>query len=168
MKGYLAVMVLPLLLAGGAANAAGTSIDVKGKLIANPCTIDTDTVKKNITVPATQAHAMADAASGGDWVDFALDVNKCPVYLKTVKVTFTGPADTDDATTYKNTGDAKNVSLQLAANSTNYGNGSTMQVNVDQATHSATFPLSARMYSAKGGATQGSFGAVVNFDFTYQ
>lgn len=168
MKGYLAVMVLPLILAGTGAHAAGTSIDVKGRLVANPCTVDTNTVKKNITVPSTQAHAMTDAASGGDWVDFALDVNKCPVYLKTVTVTFTGPADKDDPTTYKNTGDAKNVSLQLAANQVNYGNGSTLQVNVDQTTHSATFPLSARMYSAKGGATQGTFGAVVNFDFTYQ
>ncbi|MDK9357757.1 fimbrial protein [Lelliottia sp. V106_10] len=168
MKGYLAAVVLPLILAGGAVHAAGTSIDVKGRVVANPCTVDTDSVKKNITVPSTQAHALIDPSSGGDWVNFSLDVNKCPVYLKTVTVTFTGPADKDDATTYQNTGDAKNVSLQLAASDINYGNGSTLQVNVDQSAHSATFPLAARMYSAKGGATQGSFGAVVNFDFTYQ
>lgn len=168
MKGYLAVMVLPLLLAGGAVNAAGTSIDIKGKLVAMSCTIDTDTVTKNITVPSTQAHSLADAASGGDWVDFSLDVNKCPDYLQTVTVKFAGTPDTNDITTYKNTGNAKNVSLQLAADNINYGNGSTLKVNVDETTHKATFPLSARMYSAKGGATQGSFGAVVNFDFTYQ
>ncbi|MRS88944.1 type 1 fimbrial protein [Enterobacteriaceae bacterium RIT714] len=168
MKRYLVGMIIPFLLASGMAHATGTNIDIKGRLIANSCTIDTGTVEKEITLPSVQAHDLSEADTGGDWVNFTLDVTKCPAYLNTVTVKFSGTPDTDDSTTYKNLGNADNVALQLATNDVNYGNGSTMKVNVDQTNHSAKFPLSARIYSPKGGATRGTFNSVISVDFTWQ
>ncbi|MGN7790332.1 fimbrial protein [Enterobacter sp. 22452] len=158
-----------LALASGSSQASeGPSINISGIVVAASCTIDSDTVDKQVTLPKTQAHSMADAGTGSDWVDFNLNLSACPAYLQSVTVKFTGTPDDKDNTTYKNTGDAQNVSLQLAARTTNYGNGSTMKVDVDSATHTAVFPLSARIYSPTGGATLGTFGAVVSLDFTYQ
>jgi minor fimbrial subunit len=168
MTGLRYMVIVPLLLLAGAASAAGTSIDLKGKVVATPCTVDTDTVDKEITLPGVQAHALADATSGGDWKDFSLVLTQCPGYMKSSTAKFSGTPDADDNTTYQNTGDAKNVSLQLSDKTTNYGNGSTMKVDVNETTHEADFPLSARIYSAKGGATKGTFASVVHVDFTYQ
>lgn len=143
-------------------------MDIQGTIVAGACKVDDDTVNKIVQLPKTQAHSMVDAGTSSDWVDFSLTLSQCPAYLTSVTARFSGTPDADDNTTYKNTGDAKNVSLQLAARTTIYGNGSTMKANVNATNHSAEFPLSARMYTAKGGVTQGTFGAVVGVDFTYQ
>lgn len=167
MKHWL-LMACPLLVLAGNATAADSKMEIQGTIVAGACKVDDDTVNKVVQLPKTQAHSLVDAGTGSDWVDFNLTLSQCPAYMTSATAKFSGTPDTDDNTTYKNTGDAKHVSLQLAARTTIYGNGSSMKVSVDSASHSAEFPLSARMYTAKGGVTLGSFAAVVGVDFTYQ
>lgn len=145
-----------------------TNLQVKGTVVATPCIVNSNTVSKQIEMPKTEARSMTEPGSGSEWVDFVLELDECPFYLKTATATFSGTPDEHDATTYKNAGSAENVSLQLAAGMTNYGNGSTMKAMVDTATHKALFPLSARIYTPVGNTGKGSFNVVVGVDFTYQ
>jgi minor fimbrial subunit len=48
------------------------------------------------------------------------------------------------------------------------GTGSDMTVAVDHSTSKASFPLKARAFSTKGGATPGSIEGVVQVALTYQ
>lgn len=166
MKGSRSLLVLPLLMIANLADA--TNISVSGKVILVPCTVDADTVNKEVELPKAQAHNLASAGTGADWADFDLVLSNCPSSITTATALFSGTADVDDATTYKNIGTGQNVSLQMVARNDVYGNGSSMKKNIDNTTHEATFPLSARIYSPKGGAIAGTFNSVVNVTFSYQ
>ncbi|WP_407438867.1 fimbrial protein [Lelliottia sp.] len=169
MTGSRFIFMLPLLSIVAIANA--TDLNISGKVVASPCTVDTASVSKEVELPRLQAHSLADAGTGGEWVDFNLDLNNCPVSTSQATATFSGTPDANDSTAYKNTGTASNVALQLSAKDdadTLYANGSNMKADINSSTHSATFPLSARMYSPTGGVTQGTFISVVNISFTYQ
>ncbi|MBS3045962.1 fimbrial protein [Enterobacter mori] len=169
MTGYRFGFILSLLAMTSMAEAV--DINISGKVTASPCTVDTQSVSKEVELPKLQTHSLEDAGTGGDWVNFSLDLNNCPESTSQASATFTGTADAKDATAYKNTGTATNIALQLAAQnqtSTLYGNGSTMKVDIDASTHKATFPLAARMYTPEGGVSQGTFVSVVNVSFTYQ
>jgi P pilus assembly protein, pilin FimA len=147
---------------------AETQINVAGKVIAAPCVVAGDTVSKQVDLPATQAHALTEAGSGGDWIDFYLELDNCPVYLQGVTVNFSGTPDENDGSTYKNNGTAGNVSLQLASDKVNYGNGSALTVDIDSQSHKAMIQLAARIYSPVGHAVKGTVNSVVSVNFTYQ
>jgi minor fimbrial subunit len=156
----IAVLLLPLM------GNAQTQLRISGKVVPSPCVVLIDDMQ--VTLPDTQAHAMVDAGSGGEWVDFFIELHDCPTSVKSITTMFTGTPDTYDITVYKNTGEAKNVALQLAGRSSNYGNGTTMKADVNSLTHTALFPLSARIYSPIGNAQKGSFNSIVGLTFTYQ
>ncbi|MFO6296571.1 fimbrial protein [Rahnella selenatireducens] len=166
MERYKTV-VFAILFITTTASAADTAINIQGKVIASPCVVNSDTINKLVELPKVEARSFS-AGSGGDWVDFDLDLENCPVYLKSAVARFSGVPDENEATMYKNDGSAKNIALQMSARTTNYGNGSMMKVDVKSSTHSATFPLSARMYSPKGDVGKGTFSSTVGVDFTYQ
>ena len=143
-------------------------IKLTGKVIANPCIVDTSTLNKQVELPKGQVRRLAAAGTGGEWVDFQLQLNKCPVYLTHVTVNFSGTPDNNDINAFKNNGTSKNVALQLKAQDTIYGNGTSMRTAIDAVSHKANFPLSARMYTSTGDTSSGTFNSVVNLTFTYQ
>lgn len=145
-----------------------TSIIMSGKVLPSPCVVNSDSVSKLIEFQKVEARSMSDAGSTGDWVDFDLNLEDCPVYLTSATAVFSGEPDTDDKNTYKNTGTATNISLQLASRTNFYGNGTTLKTTINSTKHTALFPLSARMYSAKGNVGKGTFASVVFVNFTYQ
>jgi len=49
-----------------------------------------------------------------------------------------------------------------------YAPGNILEENVNISTRSATFPLSARMFTPQGNATAGTFQSVMNIEFTWQ
>lgn len=160
------VITFGYLAAVSAAHA--TDIAVTGKVLPSPCIVSSDTVSKGVDLPTVEARSMSDAGSSGEWVDFDLELENCPPYLTSSTAKFTGEPDTDDKDTYKNTGTATNISLQMASRSEIYGNGSSLKASIKSSSHTAVFPLSARMYSPKGNVGKGSFTSVVFVDFTYQ
>lgn len=158
----LLISVMPYM-----ACADGT-VNISGNVVASACEVDINTVDRTIDLGRVQSFYLRKPMSGGEWVDFTLEVNHCPDGLKFATAKFSGNVDADDATTYKNTGTSTGVSLELGARTTIYGNGTSMKSTIDQTTHSAAFPLSARIYSATGNTTSGTFTSVVNVEFTWQ
>lgn len=150
--------------------AESTAININGNIIASPCNVDTDTVNKTVELGEGRVREMSVAGAGGEWADFELLLTNCPAATVGATVTFSGTPDDDDATAFKNSADATGIALRLASRdrATTYQNDSTMTQTIDTATHSATFPLSARMFSPKGNPTSGQFAAAVNVSFTYQ
>ncbi|WP_426448837.1 fimbrial protein [Siccibacter colletis] len=163
-------MLSCLLLALMSFAVQAEEINVSARLVARPCTVDTDTVNKTVALGQSRASEMKTAGAGGEWTDFELLLTKCPAATVGATVTFSGTPDDDDATAFKNSADATGIALRLASRdrATTYQNESTMTQTIDTATHTATFPLSARMFSPKGNPTSGQFAAAVNVSFTYQ
>lgn len=158
---------LVLLFITTTASSADTVIGIQGRVVTSPCTVNSETINKLIEFPKVEARSFS-AGNGGEWIDFDLDLENCPDGLKSVIATFSGDPDENEPLMYKNAGTAENIALQLSARTTNYGNGTSMKVDVKSSTHSATFPLSARMYTAVGDVGKGSFSATVGVDFMYQ
>ncbi|WNN47057.1 fimbrial protein [Siccibacter colletis] len=163
-------MLSCLLLALMSFAVQAEEINVSARLVARPCTVDTDTVNKTVELGQGRASEMKTAGAGGEWTDFELLLTKCPAATVGATVTFSGTPDDDDATAFKNSADATGIALRLASRdrATTYQNESTMTQTIDTAAHTATFPLSARMFSPKGNPTSGQFAAAVNVSFTYQ
>jgi minor fimbrial subunit len=165
---YRYLLILSLLLLVGQANAE--DISIQGRVIDKPCTIDVNTESQLVYLGRVMVTRLSTAGAGSNWVNFELLLKDCSASTVSVTAAFSGEANIDDATAFKNQGTAPNVALQItnADHSTIYGNGGQMLVPIIPATHKATFPLSARMISPLGGARSGSFRAAVNVDFTFQ
>ncbi|MBE4916787.1 type 1 fimbrial protein [Enterobacter cloacae complex sp. P6RS] len=157
-------LTLPLM------GRADSNINISGQVIASPCVVDTGTVSKMVNLGEATKQNLINAGDGAVWSDFELLVQNCPAGTSSVTAKFTGNADTQDPTAWKNSGTSNNVALRIASrdHATAYSVNSTMQVNVDSSTRSSTFPLSARMFTPQGNSTAGTFQAVMNVDFTYQ
>lgn len=158
----LFIFAMPITYANNA------SIKIEGRVLPAPCTVNGDTVKKTISFNQTEARSLSEAGTGGEWNKFSLELDDCPAYLNYAIATFSGTPDEDDPNMYKNNGDASNVALQLADDTTTYGDGSSMTISIDPVTHKGIFMLSARMYTPKGNVGKGTFNSVVGVNFTYQ
>lgn len=110
------------------------SIEVTGKVVASPCTINPDDVVKKIDVgdaiPAKEGTgAMASAQ------DITITLTKCPSGTSSVTATFSGtPAETLPDFIYANSatdGAAANVGIVLQRTSTQgLGNGKTYKLDI--------------------------------------
>lgn len=159
-----------LLMAASFCASADTAMNLRGNVVAVPCTVDTDTVNKLVEFAPLQRMDLVNAGTGGEWQDFTLLVNGCPAGTRQVTVKYLGAVDTQDATAWKNSGTATNVALRMtsADHSMTYSNGNTQQIAVNSSTRSASFPLSAKIFTPQGNAGAGTFTAVVNLEFTWQ
>ena len=150
--------------------AADITINVSGKVVASPCTIDNSGIYNIDLGQNILAATLKQANSYSLWKVFNITLSNCPSGTTKVTATFSGTADGNNSTMYANatgTGYAQNVAIQLqnSAAGTNVGNGSTMTVDVENS--NATFPLHARVYSAKGGGTPGNITASVMLNMSY-
>lgn len=153
-----------------AAVQADSSISVSGNVVASPCTVDTDTVNKTVELGTVQRRDLQIAGEGGEWHDFDLLLTQCPSGTTKVTATLSGTADPIDATAWKNSGTSTNMALRIASrsHSTTYAPGDSLGEPVNVSTRSATFQLSARMFTPQGSAGPGTFQSVMNVDFTWQ
>lgn len=148
------------------------SIDIKGKVIASPCTtINGGTT----TIPVSlgdniQASSLAAPGSGTPLVKFDIPITGCPASTTNVKATFSGTADNFDNTLWKNTATsaAPNTAVELSdqATGTKLSNGSVLNSPVTSG--SATYQLQARAYSVQGSAKPGDIESIVVMSFEYQ
>lgn len=153
-----------------AAVQADSSISVSGNVVASPCTIDTNTVNKTVELGTVQRRDLQTAGEGGEWQDFDLLLTNCPAGTTNVTALLSGTVDTQDATAWKNSGTSSNMALRVASrdHNTAFAPGSSLQQSVNISTRSASFPLSARMFTPQGNAAAGTFQSVMNVDFTWQ
>ena len=153
-----------------AAVQADPSISVSGKVVASPCSVDTDTVNKTVDLGPLQRRDLQTAGEGGEWQNFDLLLTNCPAGTTRGTATLSGTPDTDDASAWKNSGTSEKMALRIASrdHSQTVAPGDSLDQNVNISTRSASFPLSARMFTPQGSATAGTFQAVMNVDFTWQ
>lgn len=169
-------MLLPALAVLPGTQAEAGDLTIAGKIIAASCTVSpliSGGQEVNLgTVGRTKFQRANDV---GEWKSFSLNLTGCPTGTTETTVQFTGTAAGTDSSLFANTEPAAtaatNIAVQLAKDADHdlvLSNGSTMTVNVDNATKTATFPLAARLYSPSGNAQPGQVSSSVMVNFTYQ
>ncbi|MGK0599232.1 fimbrial protein [Yokenella regensburgei] len=147
------------------------TLNVKGKIVAAPCQISSDSVEKTVLLTEAQgvrASAMYTPGSATDWVAFDFNIERCPAGTVQATMLFSGAADSagpDDL--YQNSGNAGNIAIQLQTIAGQpLGNGKSLTgviINDGYRYH-----LRARAYSQEGRVTPGTVNAVVTVTFTWQ
>ncbi|EJN2573315.1 type 1 fimbrial protein [Salmonella enterica] len=166
-----AAIVVSLWIILACTHARAADINLSGTVVASACTVDAETKDQTVMFEQARAVDYPNVSDTSEWQDFALTLSACPASTTQVTVTFTGDADNDDPTKFANTqGDATGMALQIMSRDhiTEISPQGVLAVNVDSISRSATFPLSARLYTPTGYVTAGEFKAVVQFSFTYQ
>lgn len=144
--------------------AADVTITVNGKVVAKPCTVST--LNATVDLGDLYTFSLVSAGSSSPWHSVALNLSNCPVGTSRVTASFSGTADATGY--YKNQGTAGNIQLELQDDGgVTLNTGATKEVQVDDATQSASFPLQVRALSVNGGATQGTIQAVISVTYTY-
>lgn len=165
IKRMLATLLLGFCISCVTANAADTTISIKGNVKASPCTVD------NSAYTATLPDFYADSSSTySGWVDITLTLSACPSGTSNVKATFAGTEGTTPANFYANAGTAKGVNVELSSvNGTTIsgmGNGKTITVSVSD--KKVSIPLKARLAVVdKASLAVGTVSATVSVTFTY-
>lgn len=173
MNDYLkaAVALLSAVLLSYGAQASSSDVTITGTVIAFPCEVDPGSLSQTIDMGRVSTSGLASPRSGHTWKPFDIKVINCPKMPGgKLMAKFQGTPAGEANTLFANTGSAKNVAVQMARRSDPdaiQGDGSAMTVDVSE-DGSATFAMLARLYSEKGGATQGSIESQVQFNFTYQ
>lgn len=165
-----AITPVCLLLSTGAPAADTVTINITGKVVASPCTVDSNGTYNVNLGQNISAATLSASGSGSGWVPFDVTLSSCPSGTSSVTITFSGTPDSDDGTRYANTtgnGYAQRVAVELQDTSgSNAGNGKTLTKNV-AGDKTVKFPLQARAYSAKGGVSPGNISAQVLMNLTY-
>ena len=173
MNYYLkaAAALLSVGLYSSGALSATSDVTITGSVVAFPCEVDTDSLSQSVDMGRVSTSGLASPRSGHTWKTFNINVINCPkIPGGRLTARFQGTPAGEDSTLYANSGSAKNVAVQMAQRANPdaiQGNGSTMTVEVSDS-GAATFAMLARLYSEKGGATQGTIASEVQFNFTYQ
>jgi len=152
--------------------ANDVNINITGKVIASPCTT-INGGSANLSVPVgdnIQAASLASPNSGTPMVKFDLPLTVCPLGTENVKATFSGTADAEDATLWKNVAAnaATNTAVELSdqSDSTILSNGSTLDAPIIGG--AATYKLQARAVSKTGAVIPGDISSTIVVAFEYQ
>lgn len=169
-------LLLPGLLLATSAHADKVTLNLSARISAAPCTVSPVLVAGQPV--SLGILSSADFQSSGsvapDWNDFTLELSNCPPGTSRVTAKFGGTRDRYEPALFANTASvdpASNMAVQVSKQSNHselISHNSLMIANVDAATGSAAFPLSARMKSPLGKAVRGTVSTVMTVDFTYQ
>ncbi|EPJ9230008.1 MULTISPECIES: fimbrial protein [Klebsiella] len=147
------------------------SLNIKGKIVAAPCQISSDSVARTISLTDSQgirASSLYTPGSATEWVPFDFDIERCPAGTTTATMQFSGNADNagpDDL--YQNSGSADNIAIQLqTAEGQPLGKDKTVSGTI--VNNQYRYRLRARAFSPRGGVTPGTINAVVTVTFTWQ
>ncbi|MBV8042162.1 fimbrial protein [Pluralibacter sp.] len=154
---------------GHTATTNSVNIDITGTVIASPCVVNGGQNSLSVNLgDSIEANSLSVAGDTSSWKDFVISLSSCPLSTSSFSVAFSGTPDTDDATTYKNTGTATNLKLALTTHDgAVLGDGTTID-NVDvSTTHAYDLQLRARAVS-KGAVMPGTIQGQVQATFTYQ
>lgn len=167
---FSALAVLMMAVGYNTAMADPVNINITGKVVASPCTVNNGNSDLNVDLGTTiQASSFVNAGDATPPKGFNLSLTGCPVGTNNVTVTFTGTAASAPQTTmYKNTGTATSLAVELSI--TDLGTILSNNVSITrpvQAGRTVTFPLSARAVTSTGSVAPGTIVALVQANFTY-
>jgi minor fimbrial subunit len=163
----LGLVPLALFVMSGNASAADSTINITGTVVASPCTIE---AVKNVDLGDIDATKLATTGTSSAYVSFSVNLTDCPATTTSATATFSGTASNTDY--YANSGTAKNVEVELVTSysSANMGNGKSMNVSIDSATHASSFNLKTHVKNdGKGSAvTPGSVSTAIQMAVAYK
>ncbi|WP_193016395.1 fimbrial protein [Proteus sp. FME41] len=142
------------------------NINVYGSVIASPCELDT----KNYLIDLKKINVREIKANQqSDWVNFSIKLKNCPITTRQATMTLKGVVDPNHSEYFINNGTAKNTALNLATQSNKViiKNNDKLTANINQQTHNAEFPLSARIIGYGSNITVGSFRSHLEFTLLY-
>lgn len=169
IKRFSTATLMATALLSGAAQAV--DIRFEGNVLASACEVDTNLANQTVLLGETPRYQLSVPNRGSEWKEFELKVFNCPNQLVKATVTLTGQAAGSDGSLFLNTGDAKNVHVQLAekdSTDTPLRPDSVLETTIDPASRIGLFELVARMYTQTGSATSGSVSSYVEVSFSYQ
>ncbi|MCS2171960.1 type 1 fimbrial protein [Scandinavium sp. TWS1a] len=163
---FVGVALLTLSCLSSMAYADTVVVNITGRVLASPCTLDTANSDQNVNLGAVPSTDLATPGQVSTAVPFHLVVKSCPAATTNAILTFGGTEDADAPGRYLNTGTATNVAVEVFQASTLQGPGTTITLPI-QADRTATFNLQSRVY-AKGQSTSGTIIATLQATFVYQ
>ena len=167
-KALWLALLLPVFSSSG-----GIPLNIKGNIYYLPCDVSTDTKYQEVNFGPLLNIDFQTPGNASEWKSFYLNVENCPAGTTKATVKFDGVIDVDDARHFANmaaSDAAQNIALQITSSdhSTLYNNQDQMSIAIDGSTGKGVFPLAARLYSTRGGASVGKFESIVQLTFTYQ
>lgn len=173
---FLLNLLLSVLTFLQGMQAQAADVTVTGKVVAASCTVNPVLAGgQEVPLGTLGRTRFQHANEAGDWQSFTLSLTNCPAGTTQTTVTFTGTPDGTDATLFANTEPmataAPGMAVQLAQDANRsalLSTGSTLTVNVDAVSKTASFPLAARLYTPTGGVQAGQVSSSVLVNFTYQ
>ncbi|MEQ5667010.1 fimbrial protein [Providencia alcalifaciens] len=162
------LLLSSLIFSGNLFAASTVTLNFTGNIKAATCNI-TGGNNIDIDLKSISADVFKNTNSGSPWKNFNISLNNCSTYINQVKLTFTGTADTADATSlYKNQGTARNLAVQLqnGNGTTALGNQKVLQVTTNGQTN-INIPLRTRAFSSLGNVTPGTNSANITATITY-
>lgn len=151
------------------ADAADTVyLKFTGNIKAATCNLSTG---NNVDVDLTTIplDTFYSGTKASDWKSFTIELKDCSSFINSVKLTFTGTADSADiASLYKNSGTATNIAIQLQSGdgATPLGNTKILTVPTN-GQPLVSIPLRTRAFSSLGNGTAGSLSANITATITY-
>lgn len=169
-------MLLSTLAVLPGSKVEAADVNITGNVTAAACTVSPAlTGGQTVDLGTLGRTQFQHAGDTGNWKSFTLNLTNCPGGTSKSTVTFTGTADGTDGTLFANTETAAtaapNIAIQMAKDTDHsaiLSNSSTMTVDIDSLTSTATFPLAARLYTPSGGVQAGQVSSSVLVNFTYQ
>lgn len=173
---FLLNMLLSALAVLPGTRVEAADVTITGQVTAAACTVSPVLAGgQTVDLGTLGRTGFQNAGDAGSWKSFALNLTNCPAGTTKSTVTFTGTPNSIDATLIANTEPsvtaAPNIAIQMAKeadHSAILSNSSTMTVDIDNLTSTATFPLAARLYTPSGSVGPGLVSSSVLVNFTYQ
>lgn len=157
------------ILLPSVAMANESAVDVSANIVATPCTIASGSSEQNVDLGEVWTSQLAKPNDATDWKTFSVSLINCPASTTQVTATMSGTPDITSDDYYLNTGDSKNVAIDIAeaTGDQNLSNGKTLTLPVDS-NHSATFKMKGRMITPTGKATSGSVTGLMQLTFAFR
>lgn len=95
-------ILIAALIVSMSGQAKSTEIDLSGRVVASPCTVDTGTQNQTVTFRQARAIDYQEVGDTSEWQDFSLTLSRCPVSTTRVVATFIGDADLIDTSKFAN------------------------------------------------------------------
>ncbi|WP_240702201.1 fimbrial protein [Trinickia terrae] len=151
-----------------AQTATTGTINFTGSVTAVPCEIDTAATSGTVTMAKVFANDFTAVGSTAGTTSFKIALKNCGTATNGATVTFTGTADSDNATALKTSGGATGVALQLVDDS-----GTPVSVGSASKTYtisegSNTFNFAARYIATNATIGSGNANATALFALTYK
>ncbi|HGU9825293.1 TPA: fimbrial protein [Enterobacter cancerogenus] len=168
------IMLLSSSLLSGAHAASDTAtLNITGRVLANSCTIDASSAVQSIRLPDIGDRDLSGKGRTGGEKAIDIVLKNCGEATRSVIVTASGGADTDDATAFRNTTAAGAAGVGLYFYQTDgrtpfSPDGAIKETSILRPSEDNVLTYKAAYVSTRGEVKAGGFSTVVNLRFDYQ